>query len=77
MDKLELFNNLKGEITVVISELKSQKNTSNILSESDKKNINKLINKLTIKEIINLISEGKNISKKKIYSYCLKIKNEN
>jgi len=77
VDKLELFNNLKGEITVVISELKNQKNTSNILSESDKKNINKLINKLTIKEIINLISEGKNISKKKIYSYCLKIKNEN
>ena len=77
VDKLELFNNLKGEITVVISELKSQKNTSNILSESDKKNINKLINKLTIKEIVNLISEGKNFSKKQIYTYCLKIKNEN
>ena len=77
VDKLELFNNLKGEITIVISELKSQKNTSNILNESDKKNINKLINKLTIKEIINLISEERNISKKKIYSYCLKIKNEN
>ena len=77
VDKLELFNNLKGEITIVISELKSQKNTSNILSESDKKNINKLINKLTIKEIVNLISEGKNFSKKQIYTYCLKIKNEN
>ena len=77
VDKLELFNNLKGEITVVISELKSQKNTSNILSESDKKKINKLINKLTIKEIVNLISEGKKFSKKKIYTYCLKIKNEN
>ena len=77
VDKLELFNNLKGEITVVISELKSQKNTSNILSESDKKTINELINKLTIKEIVNLISEGKNFSKKQIYTYCLKIKNEN
>ena len=77
VDKLELFNNLKGEITVVISELKNKKNTSNILSESDKKNINKLINKLTIKEIVNLISEGKNFSKKQIYTYCLKIKNEN
>jgi len=77
VDKLELFNNLKGEITVVISELKSQKNTSNILSESDKKKINKLINKLTIKEIVNLISEDKKFSKKKIYTYCLKIKNEN
>ena len=77
VDKLKLFNNLKGEITIVISELKSQKNTSNILNESDKKNINKLINKLTIKEIVNLISEGKNFSKKQIYTYCLKIKNEN
>ena len=37
----------------------------------------KLINKLTIKEIVNLISEGKNISKKEIYAYCLKVKNDN
>jgi len=36
-----------------------------------------LIKKLTIKEITNLISEGKKISKKEIYNYCLKLKNEN
>ena len=77
VDKINVFNNLKGEITIVISELKNQKKASNILSESDKKKIDKLINKLTIKEIVNLISEGKNISKKEIYAYCLKIKNDN
>ena len=68
---------LKGEITIVISEKKSKKNISNNLTESDKKNIQKLIKKLTIKEITNLISEGKTISKKEIYNYCLKLKNEN
>ena len=36
-----------------------------------------LINKLSVKEITNLISENRDISKKKIYNYCLKIKNEN
>ena len=67
---------LKGEITLVISEKKHQKNTSNNLTESDKKKIEKLIKKLTIKEITNLICEEKNISKKEIYNYCLKLKNE-
>ena len=77
VDKINVFNNLKGEITIVISELKNQKKASNILSESDKKKIDNLIDKLTIKEIVNLISEGKNISKKEIYAYCLKFKNDN
>ena len=77
VDKINLSNNLKGEITIIISEIKNQKKASNILSESDKKKVGKLINKLTIKEIVNLITEGKNISKKEIYSYCLKVKNDN
>ena len=68
---------LKGEITIVISEKKRKKNISNNLTESDKKSIEKLIKKLTIKEITNLISEGKKISKKEIYNYCLRLKNEN
>ena len=38
--------------------------------------IRKLIKKLSIKEIIDLIKDGKNIPKKEIYNYCLKIKNE-
>ena len=77
IDLLELFkSDIKGEITIVISEKQNEKKTSQILDESDKRNIKRLINKLSIKEITNLINENKNISKKEIYDYCLKLKNE-
>lgn len=77
VDKLELFNNnLKGELTIVISENINQKKESQILNESDKRLISKMINKLSIKEITDLINQNKKISKKIIYEYCLKIKNE-
>ncbi len=67
---------LKGEITLVISEKKLVNKTSDNLSESDKTKIRKLIKKLSIKEIVDLIKEGKSIQKKEIYNYCLKMKNE-
>ncbi len=77
IDKLELFdNNLKGELTVVISEKKDEKN-SQFLSESDKRIINSMINKLSIKEISMLINQTKKTSKKEIYKYCLSLKDEN
>ncbi len=63
----------KGELTVVISENKA-KNISQKLSESDKKNIKKMIKSLTIKDIVNLISKDKEISKKEIYNFCLNLK---
>ena len=68
--------NLKGELTLVISEKKKMKKDSLLLSESDKSNIRKMIKKLSIKEIVNLISQNNNMPKKKIYNFCLKIKNE-
>ena len=75
--KLELFKNEpKGELTVVISEKKLVKKNSQNLSESDKINIRRMINKLTTKEITNLISQNSKVSKKEIYDYCLKVKNE-
>tara|TARA_Y100000816_G_scaffold60808_1_gene40081 strand:- start:578 stop:1438 length:861 start_codon:yes stop_codon:yes gene_type:complete len=77
VDKLELFKNEpKGELTIVISEKKIDKKNSNNLSESDKRNINKMINKLTIKEITFFINQNSKASKKQIYDYCLKLKNE-
>ena len=77
VDDLKLFNeNLKGELTIVISEKKKIKKGSLLLSESDKNNIRKMIKKLSIKEIVNLISQNNRIPKKKIYDFCLKIKNE-
>ena len=77
IDDLELFKKTpKGELTVVISEKKNDKNSSQELSESDKILINKMIKRLSVKEITDLISQNKIISKKKIYNYCLKLKNE-
>jgi len=66
----------KGELTIVISEKPKKKNSSIILKESDKKNIKKMIKKLSIKDITDLISQNTNVSKKEIYNYCLKLKNE-
>ena len=77
IDNLKRFESgLKGELTIVISEMKILKNVSQKLSESDKDLIKKTINKLSIKEIINLISKNNEISKKEIYNYCLELKNE-
>jgi len=66
----------KGELTVVISEKKIDKKNSQELSESDKIVIKKMIDNLTIKEITDFIVQNKDTSKKEIYNYCLKLKNE-
>ena len=74
LDKLDL--KLKGELTLVISEKKYDKKTSQNLSESDKRIIKKMINKLSIKEIISVISENNKVQKKEVYNYCVGLKNE-
>jgi len=77
IDKLELFKKEpKGELTVVISEKKINKNLSEKLTESDMNMIKKMINKLSTKEITDILSESTNVRKKEIYNYCLELKNE-
>ena len=77
VDELKIFDkDPKGEITIVISEKEHIKKTDSFLRESDKRNINKMIDKLSIKEITDLISQNNKVSKKIIYNYCLKLKNE-
>ena len=77
IDDLEPFKpDPKGELTIVISEKAKEKNSSIILKESDKKNIQKMIKKLSIKDITDLISQNTDVPKKEIYNYCLKLKNE-
>ena len=60
----------KGELTLVISE-----NNNNLITfnETDKKKIKKMIKNSSVKDIVNLITEGKEISKKEVYNYCLSI----
>ena len=77
VDNLKKFNQkIKGEITVVISEKENLKISSNKLSESDIKKIKKLIDKMSIKDIVNEITLRNNIPKKIVYNYCLSLKNE-
>jgi len=72
IDDLKPFQQVpKGELTLVISEHKSQLIT---LSESDKKNIKKMIQNSSIKDIVNFVTKEKQISKKEIYDYCLSLK---
>ncbi len=69
IDDLELFKKEpKGEMTIVISEQKTRKNTSQKLSESDMYIIKKMINKLSTKEITDIVSKKTNVSKKEIYN---------
>ncbi len=65
----------KGECTVVISEGMQEKKLTD-LEESVKKKIDKLISKMTIKNIVSKFSLENGISKKLIYNYCLSKKNE-
>ena len=77
VNELDLFEKEpKGELTVVISEKKRNKKVSQKLSESDKNIINMMINRLSTKEITDILSQTSNVSKKEIYNYCLELKNE-
>ena len=77
IDELELFEKEpKGELTIVISERKINKNVSKKLNESDMNMIKKMINKLSTKEITDILSQSSDIPKKEIYKYCLNLKNE-
>ena len=66
----------KGEMTVVISENPNLQNRLQVIEESVKKKIIKLLKKMSIKDITLKISKENNISKKIIYDFCLKKKNE-
>ncbi len=77
VEKVDTLNfKLKGELTLVISEKKNNKKSSLILEESDKRIINQMIDKISIKDIVSLIQQKSKISKKDIYNYCIKLKNE-
>ena len=66
----------KGEMTVVISEKSNLQIKLQVIEESVKKKIDKLFKKMSIKDIASKISKENNISKKIVYDFCLKKKNE-
>ena len=59
---------------MVISEKENNKNNSQILSESDKININNMMKKFSIKEIVSFINENRKNFKKINIQLLSKIK---
>ncbi|MDC0426759.1 16S rRNA (cytidine(1402)-2'-O)-methyltransferase [Pelagibacteraceae bacterium] len=72
---IKLFKtSLKGELTIVISKIYINNETLadvEIINQA-----NKYLEKYSLKDVVELISKKENISKKKIYDICLKIKND-
>ena len=66
--------NLKGELTVVISEKNKEKNFKKIINESVKIQIMKMIKKYSHKDVVEFISKKENLPKKMVYRFCLKLK---
>ena len=76
LDKFSGFKeNLKGELTVIISG-KSENYDSKIVVNTKHLNneIKQYLKKYSVKDVVNLISQKNNLSKKKIYDICLKLK---
>ena len=71
----ELEISQKGEMTVVISQNLKPQNRLQLLDESVKKKINKLLKKMSIRDITSKITLEHNVSKKLVYDYCLEKKN--
>ena len=69
-----LSENLKGELTVVLSEKIIKKNLKKEINESVKIEIKKMLKKYSHKDVVEFISKKENLPKKIIYNFCLKFK---
>jgi len=63
---------LKGELTVVLSGKSEEKNSDKKIIESVKIEINKMLKKYSLKDVVEFISKKENLSKKLVYDFCLK-----
>ena len=76
LDKFSGFKGkLKGELTVVISGKSENYDNKTVINTKQLNNeIKQYLKKYSVKDVVNLISQTNNLSKKKIYDICLKIK---
>ena len=69
-----LSDNLRGELTVVISEKNKENKFKKVIDESVKIKIKEMIKKYSIKVVVEFISKKENLPKKIVYNFCLKAK---
>ena len=73
---INLSDNLKGELTVVISGKNKKKNNENELNDLVKIQIKKMLKKYSHKDVVEFIAKKENLPKKKVYNYSLKLINK-
>ena len=69
-----LSENLKGELTVVLSGKNKEKNIQKEMDESVKIEIKKMLKKYSHKDVVEFISKKEDLPKKIVYDFCLKLK---
>ena len=69
-----LSKDLKGELTVVLSEKIKRKDNKKVINESVKIEIKKMLKKYSHKDVVEFISKKENLQKKTIYNLCLKLR---
>tara|TARA_B100000029_G_scaffold46097_1_gene42539 strand:+ start:4806 stop:5651 length:846 start_codon:yes stop_codon:yes gene_type:complete len=67
-------SDLKGELTVILSEEIIEKNVKREIAESVKIEIRKMLKKYSHKDVVEFITKKEKLSKKMVYDFCLKIK---
>ena len=65
---------LKGEVTVVLSEKQTENNIKEEINESVKIEIKKMLKKYSHKDVVEYISKKEDLPKRLIYNFCLKVK---
>jgi len=77
-DKIEFVKNfpenVKGELTVILSEKIKEKNNKKKIDESVKIKIKKMLKKYSHKDVVEFVSKKENLPKKIIYNFCLKLR---
>ena len=75
VESIKFFSeNMKGELTVVLSNKIKEKNYKKDISESVKVEIKKMLKKYSHKDVVEFISKKENLPRKMIYNYCLDLK---
>ena len=66
--------NLKGELTVILSKKIKRQNIKKEIDESVKIEVMKMLKKYSHKDVVEFISKKENLPKKIIYNLCLKLR---
>ncbi len=75
VESIEPFSkNLKGELTIVLSDKIKEQKYQKKIDESVTIQIKEMLKKYSHKDVVEFISKKENLPKKMVYNFCLQIK---